>query len=112
MLEDDQSLRLTIDTCTDSLKMLMFGIELSREDSVRADYLYRYVVQYGWPEINKGGLFAGIIAIHDHSRHHFYFPRIKQSLIRGEGDMQTYELMKYWISDGSSWEDVKSILDN
>ncbi|MBL7712606.1 MAG: OmpA family protein [Chitinophagaceae bacterium] len=110
MLEADQLQRSRMDTCRDSLQMYLLSRELALGDSVRAAALYSYVVKNGWPDINAGGLFAGILAIHDHPRHHFYFPKIKKMLIKGESDMELYRLMKYWISDGSSWEEVESVL--
>ncbi len=108
MLKADQAIRHRLDSIENETSEKLPPDFLNKVDSPHFEYLYQYVNSKGWPTIENGSLLASIIALHDHQRHGYYLPIVRQAVLDGIFEQSTYELMKRYFSDKKTqyWEDI------
>lgn len=110
MYEEDQEVRKMQEMAGDTYTYKKLSKKMRETDSLHFETLYNYTQEHGWPSIEDGGLYAEIIAIHDHARHGKYLGMIKERLLAGQAYIQTYSLIKYWLGSPSQ-DELRNWLD-
>jgi hypothetical protein len=111
MYEEDQAIRKQLDGCSEINVCKKLTLQMHSTDSIHFTYLYNYVKKIGWPSIENGGLYADILAVHDHTHHSFYIPYLKESIKKGQSTLDVLDILYYCQREGSKWEKFKAILD-
>jgi hypothetical protein len=114
MLKADQEVRHRLDSIQNETSEKLPPEFLNKVDSPHFEYLYQYVKNKGWPTIENGSLLASIIALHDHQRHGYYLPIVRQAVLDGIFEQSTYELMKSYFSGKNTqyWENIIATYPN
>jgi len=110
MRDEDQTLRTVRSRCGDSLTCARAAQRMRVADSAHFEALYDYVRQHGWPSVADGGLYAQVLAIHDHKRHEYYIPIIQEAVANGSAQLNLLDLMMQWRSQKSP-EQLRQYLD-
>jgi hypothetical protein len=108
MLKDDQAIRHKLDSIENNTTERLPPEFLNKVDSPHFEYLYQYVNSKGWPTIENGSLLASMIALHDHQRHGYYLPIVRQAVLDGIFEHSIYEVMKNYYSGNNTqlWENI------
>lgn len=96
MLEEDRDLRQRVQFCGDSLTCAVAKRELRNMSHLHAAYLHRFVEKGGWPSMKDGALFAAALTLKDPERQDFYLPYVKDAVLKGDAQLETYDLLRYW----------------
>ena len=94
--DEDQDMRNLTNDCGTDINCSAASRAIRLSDSLHGNYLYEYVSKKGWPSFEDGGVYACVLAIHDHGRHGFYLHYIKQAVLDGKAPMSLYELVDHW----------------
>lgn len=90
MWKEDHTSRDKLTKCNDSFSCSIFQKHMMHTDSIHFNWLYHYVQKNGWPSIENGSSFAGIIAMHDGYHHCGYLPYLKKAVLAGEATYKIY----------------------
>lgn len=90
MFKEDQDTRNKLSKCSDSFSCSTYQKRMMHSDSMHFNWLYNYVQKNGWPTIENGSSFAGIIAMHDGYHHCGYLPYLKKAVLAGDATYQIY----------------------
>jgi hypothetical protein len=96
ILKEDQEIRNKIDDCKDSSTCTKFWKQMRTIDSMHFTYLRKYILRYGWPNLENGSLYAQIIALHNHRGYDYLMPIIKSAVSTGLVAPSTYNAMEYY----------------
>lgn len=90
MFNEDQDIRNKLGNCSDSFSCATYQKRMMHTDSIHFNWLYHYVQKNGWPSIENGSSFAGIIAMHDGYHHCGYLPYLKKAVLAGDATLNIY----------------------
>ncbi len=90
MYQEDQDTRTKAGNCKDSFSCAIYLERMRYADSIHFRWLYNYVRKNGWPTIENGLSYAGIIAMHDGYRHCDYLPYLRKAVFDGEAPYTVY----------------------
>jgi len=96
MYEEDQNIRNKGDSCRDSACYSLNFNDMVRTDTMHFNYLYKYIIEHGWPTIAEGSLYASVIAVHDHEHHESYIRLLRKGVIEGQVDPGILRLVNNW----------------
>lgn len=104
MAVEDQELRKRHKRCGDTFTCRKIGQMVRAADSSHFAYLHNYVEKYGWPTIENGSMNATLLAIHDHARHDFYMPYLKDAVLKGQVDIGALKLINEFLRKRMSFD--------
>lgn len=110
MYEEDKAVRRLLNSCGDSFSCEIAKKRLLRSDSIHSEYLYTYVQKKGWPELSDGSLYAGTLAINDHSHHKDYVPALKAGVMKGDAPFEILELVCLWTHYIYTYKELHDVL--
>ncbi|WP_276135050.1 hypothetical protein [Polluticoccus soli] len=107
MYKEDRIVRSKLDSCSTGELCQQLSNQMNQTDSVHSATLYNYVSKNGWPTMQNGGLYAGLLAVHDHKNHKFYIPHLKKAIAQGQSTLDALEILYYYSShsqDHKAWQ--------
>jgi hypothetical protein len=108
---EDNKIRKLLDNCSSKDSCKRLSKQMAKTDSLHTAYLYNYIKKNGWPRIEHGGLYANLLAIHDHRNHAFYIPHLKTAIKQGQNIMDALEILYYYNSKEQHGDALQAFLD-
>ena len=93
MYKEDIATKHFAENCGDSFTCASAAKRIRTTDSTHSVYLYNYIQKNGWPSLSNGAQYAGILALHDHLRYHYYLPILRKAALNGIAAPEILELM-------------------